>query len=1025
MICRYPGAPRLGILLRFGVCLVLLGGSFEVVQAQVDPILRRNRVVEKEDTLQTDDRPTYLRADPRQYVRGKIVDVDTKEPLVGATVKVKDLPSGAYTDENGEFSIVVPPGRTTTLVVSYIGYDTEIFTVRKGQRIVLELVPGEFEAQEVVVSAGRFTQKIRETPVSISKLSTADLQRSPTVSVYEAINQVKEIEGISVGIGYKLYNARGFLALVNNRFLQRYDGIEMLIPGNNATVGNLVGLPDVDVQNAEVLIGSASVLYGSTAINGLLNITSRNPFDFTGLSFQVRTGVNQLSVNQVFDPARGDSVVPDPAPFFEVGIRYAKRVSDEFAYKFSVSGFTATDWSGVNYSDGAVYRGTTNDIRNSPGLGNPGYDGTNLFGDEIAFNLTFRNFQDIVEGNIAPIPANQDTLVQRVARTGYKETDLADYSFQNLKASFSIHHRYRLGHEFIWSTNVGLINAITPINTRDRLDNFVFQHHKAEWITPSFNFRAYVSLQANPNMVNLTALGVGLNRAYKSDEEWFTQYMAVYNGLQSNQQVNLALLDNGLPAVPRFDDAAARAFADSDNRLLTDNLGAFPQFASFFDEGRARVEPGTPEFNRLVDSLENTSTRDGGARIQDYTGFLNLEGQYKVPMSLDRREFQVGGLVKAYRIQSDASFYADYEGAIFALDYGVYGNYVWRSFSNRWILNGGIRIDGNQSIPVAPSVRGALTYNLDPDGYGFFRMSAQSSARMPNLVQQFQDLNLGVYRQIGTGAASGAVERYNLPGNNYTLSSIQSYTNTLLTGVTDQSLLLPYDFTELKPERITSFEFGFRTVMKPGQTYVDLAYFYNYYERFIGLVPVLGPRDPTQPISVDDAFSFSSSTNYQVWANLPDRFSSFGLSIGAQIQLTDIWNLNGSVSFVNFSRDDASQQIGGLVDLENAPRFKATGSLFGKHFYKKASLGITYRWVDTYFFAVPNFTATIPSFSVLDAALSYDLPNGVQLRVGGTNFLNNYHVELIYGPQIGATYFFQLTYDPNLFQKRSRKPRSN
>ena len=64
-------------------------------------------------------------------------------------------------------------------------------------------------------------------------------------------------------------------------------------------MGNIVGINDLDLESAEMIPGAASALYGPNAINGILLLTSKNPFDYQGLGAYLKTGVNHVDENSI------------------------------------------------------------------------------------------------------------------------------------------------------------------------------------------------------------------------------------------------------------------------------------------------------------------------------------------------------------------------------------------------------------------------------------------------------------------------------------------------------------------------------------------------------------------------------------------------------------------------------------------------------------------------------------------------------------------------------------------------------
>lgn len=69
-------------------------------------------------------------------------------------------------------------------------------------------------------------------------------------------------------------------------------------PGLNFSVGSVIGLSELDVDNMELLPGASSALYGPGGMNGTVLINSKNPFKYQGLSFQIKQGINHVDAAQ-------------------------------------------------------------------------------------------------------------------------------------------------------------------------------------------------------------------------------------------------------------------------------------------------------------------------------------------------------------------------------------------------------------------------------------------------------------------------------------------------------------------------------------------------------------------------------------------------------------------------------------------------------------------------------------------------------------------------------------------------------
>ncbi len=126
-----------------------------------------------------------------------------------------------------------------------------------------------------------------------------------------------------------------------------------------------MGIGELDAESVELIPGAASALYGPNAFNGIMIMQSKSPFEYQGLSAQVKLGIT-------------NSDAGGSHPLGQYSIRYAKAFNNKFAFKVNFSYMTATDWTGNDYKTERNKPESTVDLSN-----NPDFDGLNLYGDEI------------------------------------------------------------------------------------------------------------------------------------------------------------------------------------------------------------------------------------------------------------------------------------------------------------------------------------------------------------------------------------------------------------------------------------------------------------------------------------------------------------------------------------------------------------------------------------------------------------------------------------------------------------------
>ncbi|HBX65550.1 MAG TPA: hypothetical protein DEG32_05145, partial [Balneolaceae bacterium] len=282
-------------------------------------------------------------------ISGLVTDVEG-EPLAGVNIRVDGKVIGTATRPDGTFSLTVQQDPPLTLIVSIVGFRSQRIEITNSMVDDLEIALEEetISGGDLVVSASRVEESILKSPVSIEKMDVLDIQTAASPSFYDAIANLQGVDFSSQSLTFKSINTRGFGANGNTRFVQLIDGIDNQAPGLNFSVGNIVGISEIDLESAELIPGSASALYGPNALNGILLMNSKSPFEYQGVSFNIKQGVNQI-----------DSEIEDPSLYQSYDFRYANAVNNKFAYKVTGSYLRAQDFVGQDYRDqsGIVERG--------------------------------------------------------------------------------------------------------------------------------------------------------------------------------------------------------------------------------------------------------------------------------------------------------------------------------------------------------------------------------------------------------------------------------------------------------------------------------------------------------------------------------------------------------------------------------------------------------------------------------------------------------------------------------------------
>jgi len=211
-------------------------------------------------------------------IKGRIMDEKTLEPLPFVNIGVKGQPIGTFSDSNGAYQLELPKG-DYELIISSIGYEKMERYVRvEGKRMHLVDIQMKSISQElstVVVSGSKYAQKVEESIATIEVLKAKSIQLSNPTSIDKAIDK---IPGITIVDNEpQIRGGSGFSSGLGSRVMVMVDDIPIL--RGDAGRPSWGFLPVDDVEQIEVVKGASSVVYGSSAITGAINIRTAYPKD--------------------------------------------------------------------------------------------------------------------------------------------------------------------------------------------------------------------------------------------------------------------------------------------------------------------------------------------------------------------------------------------------------------------------------------------------------------------------------------------------------------------------------------------------------------------------------------------------------------------------------------------------------------------------------------------------------------------------------------------------------------------------
>lgn len=208
-------------------------------------------------------------------VKGLIKDAETKEPMIGVNI-VSENGLGTVTDLDGKYELKLPVGQQQ-LQYKFVGYTTvnRKIKIEDGQIYVQDLNMFQ-ESQNlglVVVSSSKYEKKIDEEIVSMEVMKQDFVENYNAVTADKALARIPGVN--LVGEQINIRGGSGYSGGAGSRVLMLLDGLPYLTAQSGAA--DLNSLPMENLEQIEVVKGAASSMYGSSALNGLINVRTAWP----------------------------------------------------------------------------------------------------------------------------------------------------------------------------------------------------------------------------------------------------------------------------------------------------------------------------------------------------------------------------------------------------------------------------------------------------------------------------------------------------------------------------------------------------------------------------------------------------------------------------------------------------------------------------------------------------------------------------------------------------------------------------
>ena len=836
---------------------------------------------------------------------------------------------------------------------------------------------------EVTIKQNRLKEKLKESPLTVESMGAQSIRETPASDFYEALGHLKGVDVTSASLGFRIVNTRGFNSTSPVRTLQVIDGVDNQSPGLNFSVGNFLGASELDVVNQEIVVGASSAYYGPGAFNGVISMTTKDPFKYQGLQVKQKIAERGLT---------------------ETAVRYAKAFGgkpgqEKWAMKANLFYMRAYDWEADNMD--AVKSGGPLDSVNN--FLNPGrYDAVNRYGDEILRpgenDATARSQKWDYPG------------LMRFHRQGYEEKDIVDYNTYNFKTSFMTAYRPKPTgmRQFEYQVNYGMGTTVYQGDNRYSLRDIKFIQNRLEYKDKNGFLRVYATHEDAGKTYDAVFTALLMQKAAKRDDLWGGDYYSLWKSKFVPQLKKL-------PGYPTGDWLSNPNWFTELDALMANNQELLTKWhqecAGLADkkndwQGRPhfeqpntydRFQPGTDRYDSLKNAITSLkSFGEGGSGFFDKSALYHIQGEHKFKLA-EKTNLTTGFSGRLYRPNSMGTIFSDTNGRVIRNhEFGAYAGIEQRSSNNKLKINATARVDKNQNFNYIFSPAASLVYT--PDKITYYRVSLSAGVRNPTLADQYLYYNVG--RAILLGNITGYDSMVTLPSLYEALSGL----------TTDLKKLQWFGVDPVRPEKVKSIEIGYKSFLASNKLNIDASAYYSFYEDFIGYNIGIDPN-------IDYTINYISGGQvYRIATNAESTVTTMGVSIGTNYFFAKNYTAGVNYSFNQLNKTD---NLDPIIPAFNTPKNKFNLSLSGQNLeikkLKLENLGfsINYKWIQGFRFeGSPQFTGDVPTYYLLDVMVSKVIPKyKAMIKMGASNITNNMVMQVYGGPRIGRMAYFSMYFD--------------
>ncbi|MFT3903353.1 MAG: TonB-dependent receptor [Niabella sp.] len=232
---------------------------------------------------------TARNMDNKGSLTGVVTDAATGKPLANATVTIHELKTWVTTDNGGRYNFTSLPNGSFTIEVSYVGYKSFVDRIKLDGNTTRDftLRTAIVENDNVTVTGVSAVTQVRQTPTYTTIVNQKELQRASGTNLMDILSKQPGVSAVTTGPAIAKPFIRG---MGYNRVVTINDGVRQ--EGQQWGDEHGMEIDEYSTKRVEILRGPASLMYGSDALGGVVNIITNTPVALNTVSGQLSGSMN-------------------------------------------------------------------------------------------------------------------------------------------------------------------------------------------------------------------------------------------------------------------------------------------------------------------------------------------------------------------------------------------------------------------------------------------------------------------------------------------------------------------------------------------------------------------------------------------------------------------------------------------------------------------------------------------------------------------------------------------------------------